>query len=1128
MNTTSQLKNCLTEFAFERAFREVLEWNRTSRAPFERIVSGRTLRFRPIAEQGGFTVLEVTETTPPDPVNALTSPQSGNVRKMADTLLAAEIEPHILIFRSEAPKESVWQLSRAGRGKQRIVRERRYYPGATTQPLATLLQGFKVPYDLLDDTGDVAHTEMWDRIDSSGAFAEKVSKKFYDLLKKRRDAFAPFLSWIGDEQKRSWYLTALLNRLMFVYFVQHKGLLKEPDGSLKQGSAFLRNRLDEHAEKPDRFYRDYFLPLCFFGFGKEQGNRGRFESLFAAVPYLNGGLFAVHPVEKEFGVTPEAVLAGTLSAEFAIPDSEFRKWFDFFDAWRWTFDETDIRNEGQINPSILGFIFEKYINQKQMGAYYTKEDITGYISKYTLLPRLFDKLATGGKGAKAVNPLPIGPHPNLLNNGKGMSRGEGIDRYVYPAVKTLDTLPTETEREYEARQKRYLEIIGDFDEGKITTVNDFITYNLDIEKMTLDFIKTIQDAEVLREFYFACLQRLTVLDPTCGSGAFLFAALKILSPLYEACLERMAALISETPAEEILLSTMRGELALANEVDAQQTFLDPATVTPQVLLDFRAELARIAKHPNREYYIYKTIIVNNLYGVDIMDEAVEICKLRLFLKLIAHAEAEAEEKNFGIEPLPDIDFNVLTGNTLVGYTGFTDMEEQWRNVGRLELFERDPKLQMLVNEYALLLQDFRRQQLGEPTAKAVTKADIERGGELVRPKLNRDLFDLYKTAGKVADKAALPQFMASHHPFHWFLEFPQIASKGFDCIIGNPPYVEYKLIAKHYQLLSAYVSLASENLYAFCMERCSNLIEKTGRLGMIVPTSVVGLDANSALRHKLLTEISPVWSSTYGIRPAKLFDGVEQRLCIFLGGGISQTNILSTCFNHWNSEERPFLFQTLIYTSVGIHQRLDRIPQIGKVVGVSILSKLEANANVVVGTYLLKKTGHFLLHYHRSPRYWIRGLDFEPHFRSGEKTRSTSHFRDVWLDDAALGKSIGALLNSSLFFWWFITLGNGRNITETDIHQYPIGKLSDETRIQLGTLFDALMEDYRSNSFIRTRKDCEFQEFRQNLSKPIIDEIDKVLAKHYGFTDEELDFILNYDIKYRMGKDAAGEDEEAE
>lgn len=69
------------------------------------------------------------------------------------------------------------------------------------------------------------------------------------------------------------------------------------------------------------------------------------------------------------------------------------------------------------------------------------------------------------------------------------------------------------------------------------------------------------------------------------------------------------------------------------------------------------------------------------------------------------------------------------------------------------------------------------------------------------------------------------------------------------------------------------------------------------------------------------------------------------------------------------------------------------------------------------------------------------------------------------------------------------------------------------------------MQDYVKNSFVRKRQDCEFQEFRPSLSKPIIDEIDCILAKHYGFTDEELDFIINYDIKYRMRRDAGNEDE---
>ena len=115
--------------------------------------------------------------------------------------------------------------------------------------------------------------------------------------------------------------------------------------------------------------------------------------------------------------------------------------------------------------------------------------------------------------------------------------------------------------------------------------------------------------ELLRAFWKA-ITEVTILDPTCGSGAFLFAALNILEPLYEACLDRM------------------------------QVFLDEVGVVsesrpPRRYRDFRELLDRIDEHPNRKYFILKSIIINNLYGVDIMDEAIEICKLRLFLKMVA-------------------------------------------------------------------------------------------------------------------------------------------------------------------------------------------------------------------------------------------------------------------------------------------------------------------------------------------------------------------------------------------------------------------------------------------------------------------------------------------------------------
>lgn len=102
------------------------------------------------------------------------------------------------------------------------------------------------------------------------------------------------------------------------------------------------------------------------------------------VPYLNGGLFLRHQVEELHGTS------------IHIGDAAFERIFAFFEKFDWHLDERPNRNDREINPDVLGYIFEKYINaiqpgeRKAKGAYYTKEDITGYISQNTIIPFLFD------------------------------------------------------------------------------------------------------------------------------------------------------------------------------------------------------------------------------------------------------------------------------------------------------------------------------------------------------------------------------------------------------------------------------------------------------------------------------------------------------------------------------------------------------------------------------------------------------------------------------------------------------------------------------------------------------------------------------------------------------------------
>ena len=517
----------------------------------------------------------------------------------------------------------------------------------------------------------------------------------------------------------------MLNRMMFVYFIQKQGFL---DGD----HDYLRNRLSMVRARSGKgrfqqFYRIFLLRLFHEGLGQPEAQRAPdLAALLGKVPFLNGGLFDVHDLERD-------------NPDISIPDEAFERVFNFFDNYRWHLDERPYREDNEINPDVLGYIFEKYVNQKQMGAYYTKEDITGYISRNTVVPFLFD-------AARKECPVAFGP-----DGGVWRLLRDDPDRYIYPAVghgivwnarqavdpNRLDgpfdlpdevaagiedvskrggwnrdapedyALPTETWREVVARRRRYAEVRAKLASGEVQQINDLITLNLDVEQFAKDVITQSEGPELLRAFWRA-MRGVSVLDPACGSGAFLFAALNLLEPLYTACLEGM------------------------------QGFLDDLERTdrphhPDALRDFRDVLEQVKRHPSERYFILKSIVLNNLYGVDIMEEAVEICKLRLFLKLVAQLETYDQ-----IEPLPDIDFNIRAGNTLVGFTSLDAVRQamtvtpggQYRT-----LFEKEKAALERIEEEAEIasaaFNQFRQQQTvlgGEVTGRRQGRPAPEAGG----------------------------------------------------------------------------------------------------------------------------------------------------------------------------------------------------------------------------------------------------------------------------------------------------------------------------------------------------------------------------------------------------------------
>ncbi len=118
-------------------------------------------------------------------------------------------------------------------------------------------------------------------------------------------------------------------------------------------------------------------------------------------------------------------------------------------------------------------------------------------------------------------------------------------------------------------------------------------------------------------------------------------------------------------------------------------------------------------------------------------------------------------------------------------------------------------------------------------------------------------------------------------------------------------------------------------------------------------------------------------------------------------------------------------------------------------------------------------------------------------------------------------------MNSTLFYWFYQVRTNCRDFNPSDYRAFPVpSSLAGEDFSTLATELQQVLD--QSSCFINVTHSLtgavQIEQFKPREAKPIIDEIDRLLAKHYGFSDEELDFILNYDIKYRMGRGGSGDE----
>lgn len=532
----------------------------------------------------------------------------------------------------------------------------------------------------------------------------------FDILQK------DLYNQTGDEAWAHDYALQLLNRCMFLYFIQRKRWLGGDTEFLKTFWEKYNQSKDE--DEQDTFVREWLNTLFFKAFNNNYrvtDNRfpQRIHEVLMLAPYLNGGLFTENDLDKREG--------------FVVSDARFKSIFTLLQSYNFTITEdSPLDQEVAVDPEMIGTVYESLVNvsseideRSDAGIFYTPRTEIDLMCRLALVDYLANHLGSDQKSL------------------------------LYHTVFAV------AQEDKDAADQR------------------------------------LRDEDLWRRVY-GLLSNVTMIDPACGSGAFLVGMLAVLDDLMERAIRA------------------RGE----ND----------------------------ANDPTNAYERKKRIIGKSLYGVDVMEWAVHIAELRLWLALIVDAEIPPAELHIRREPLlPYFTFKVRCGDSLVQEVGGINLglrhgktlslelrkrvtalrtqkldfynnkpSRELRRKEDVERVERELFKDMLFEQIHAKEEEKKRllarienvdaQQmmlLDTAGVEQLSLMDIPPAALLERQKelaeCENDLTHLRNTRTALSAAKTLP--------FVWDIAFGEIFAEGqcFDIVLGNPPYLRQENIHTPYQ-----------------------------------------------------------------------------------------------------------------------------------------------------------------------------------------------------------------------------------------------------------------------------------------------------------------------------------------
>jgi hypothetical protein len=891
-----------------------------------------------------------------------------------------------------------------------------------------------------------------------------------------------------DEDKRLFAIR-LTNRLLFIKFLEENDVLED---------GFLKSRVNHYSEHSEDLggglYETQIKPIIYglLDTPKEE-RKPRYrddEKWFSSVPYLNGGLF--YPsLDQELGYDLDDRILPTLINDLI--------------------EGHELDLEGEIDPALLGSVFEKTINhieegktQEDMGAYYTPTDATQVIVEQSIDPKIYDVL---------VDSFAIGLKE------AGIADRDEVRNYA--ADKSLE------------------ELLLHVEDGKGWFGRP--------------------DAEDAIEQAISALGSLDILDPACGSGHFLTTAM-----------------------DEIF----KAQLALKRGVEGGCSIAD-----------------------KYKYDLKSGLAINSIYGVDVDEIAVEIAKLRTWLKIL---EQNRWKESFG--RLPNIDVNIKSGNSLVGYPISTDdinarvtdfgedidlvedRRQEYRDGDFSSLKEAedllDSEVRPVLNQeyveeldgrFTTTLND--REELEDvlnsvpesnplhlkiPTVrvrrenedKGLSDEDKETLGEMgfewqewrdTNKSATLDVEAFEKTPGETNQRDTLHEYLldlSSGHfsltltrkpltldmenslgkPFHWPVEFPEVAEDdltvAFDVIIGNPPYGDV-LAKPDKNLVTKYKTGGINEVASQFVERQLNLLAEGGHFGNVITLAIAYEKAQAPTKEIVTNSLTDAKMACFANRPSQLFADAQPRPAIVSGKRATDDDgtIETTRFIRLTDETREEMMSNLSYEDTeGLHlgERIGSgekysIPKVGDSTTRSILEKLKNQPRFLGNEYKKeseKEPGDGydnLMWRRRGAGYWIHPM-LEDLYTQGN--RPTSMYR-MYFETELQKKMAFISLQSSLYYVYWMAYKNGRNMDwmETKAFPLPDDDVLENHESEIEDMADRLWNAMENRFVGNIRKVFE----KAVELKPIVDDIDDLIGPMFGLSDSEIEYVKRYDTDHERG-----------